>query len=194
MDLPLSPEAILSHHYQPGTLLHHILYTHSLEIAQLAVSLAQRYGGEIDLPFVYEAALLHDIGIGYTNASSIACYGREPYSRHGYLGARLLREQWRLERHALVCERHTGSGISETERQELSLALPQGRCYLPQSIEEKVICYADCFYSKTHLGIRKSYEEVHTKMEAFWQKRAPHLKEEALARLEEMHHLFGDPL
>ena len=170
----LDPYQIIAHYYRPGTTAYHILVEHSECVARLALALADRYSdASIDRELLYQAAMLHDIGIIYTDATTISCYGREPYIRHGYLGASLLRRDWGLEAHARVCERHTGSGVSEEERTALRLPLPVGRSYLPETLEEKLVCYADCFYSKTHLDRRKSYEEVRTKMEAFWQKIYP---------------------
>ena len=190
----LDPYQIIAHYYRPGTTAYHILVEHSECVARLALALADRYSdASIDRELLYQAAMLHDIGIIYTDATSISCYGREPYIRHGYLGACLLRRDWGLEAHARVCERHTGSGVSEEERIALRLPLPSGQSYLPETLEEKLVCYADCFYSKTHLDRRKSYEEVRTKMEAFWQKREPRLVAGAIARLEAMHQMFGDP-
>ena len=42
-----------------------------------------------------------------------------------------------------------GITIEQVDREELPI--PE-RDYCPQSLEEKIICYADKFYSKSHLG------------------------------------------
>ena len=34
------------------------------------------------------------------------------------------------------------------------------RDYCPQSLEEKIICYADKFYSKSHLGEEVSLDKI----------------------------------
>ena len=136
---------------------------------------------KIDTRFVYEAALLHDIGIYMTDAEGIACYGDEPYIRHGYLGAELLRREGLL-RHALVAERHTGSGLTPEDIQARGIDLPEGE-YMPQSIEEKLICYADKFYSKTKLGQRKSLEKVRSSMQRHGA--------ESLVRFDALHELFA---
>ena len=91
--------------------------------------------------------MLHDIGIAQCDAPSIYCKGTEPYIRHGVIGRQILEEAG-LPRHALVCERHTGSGITAEEIRERYMPLPC-RDMLPISIEEKAICYADKFYSKS---------------------------------------------
>jgi len=99
-----------------------------------------------DREFLREAAMLHDIGIFLTDNPSLGCQGDQPYIRHGTLGRELL-EGHGLHRHALVCERHVGVGLSvaDIRRQQLPLPLRDMR---PVTLEEEVICYADKFYSK----------------------------------------------
>ncbi len=64
-----------------------------------------------------------------------------------------------LERHARVCERHTGAGISMDDILAQDLPLPL-QDYLPETLEEQVICYADKFYSKSHLEREKTVEQA----------------------------------
>jgi uncharacterized protein len=47
----------------------------------------------------------------------------------------------------LVCERHVGVGLSAEEIRCNRLPLPV-RDMLPVSIEERLVCYADKFFSK----------------------------------------------
>ena len=54
-----------------------------------------------------------------------------------------------LFRHGRVCERHTGAGITAAEIIAQHLPIDPPRDLLPESIEEKVICYADKFFSKS---------------------------------------------
>lgn len=124
-----------------------LLETHSRMVASFAIELADSLGLDIDRRFVEEAAMLHDIGIFRCNAPSIFCDGYLPYIAHGVEGRRLL-DSLGLPRHALVCERHTGSGLTleDIRRQQLPLPL---RDMTPQSAEERLICYADKFYSKS---------------------------------------------
>lgn len=105
---------------------------------------------DVDRDFVEEAAMLHDIGIIYCHAPKIFCVGEHQYIEHGYLGAELLRREG-YPRHALVAERHTGSGITMDQVIREDLPIPV-KDYLPVSLEERIICYADKFYSKSHLG------------------------------------------
>ena len=157
--------AIIDRHYAGHPQLHHILTTHSECVARKALECLDRRGIDADRDFVMEAAMLHDIGIIRCDAPSIFCPGTEPYIRHGILGAEMLRAEG-LPRHALVCERHTGAGISiaDIERQGLPLPL---RDILPVSVEEQVICYADKFFSKSRrLDEEKPIEKIIRQMEA----------------------------
>lgn len=139
--------------------LKHILLAHSRSVADKALALAARHPElGLDLAFVEEAALLHDIGIFLTHAPGIGCTGEHPYICHGFLGADLLRAEG-LPRHALVCERHTGAGLSLQDILHRELPLPH-RDMLPVSLEEKLVCLADKFFSKTHLEREKTLEQA----------------------------------
>ena len=91
--------------------------------------------------------MLHDIGILHCNAPGIHCHGEFPYLCHGVEGRRMLEAEG-LPRHALVCERHTGSGLRAIDIEQLGLPLPV-RDMLPLTTEERLICYADKFFSKS---------------------------------------------
>ena len=142
---------IIHKFYTPGTPLCDLLVKHSTQVAQLAQVLAYRIMERhvpVDVEFVMEAAMLHDIGIIGTDAPGIYCTGTEPYICHGVIGRNML-DDLGLYRHALVCERHTGAGLSLKDIETQHLPLPH-RPLLPVSIEEKLVCYADKFYSKAH--------------------------------------------
>ena len=91
--------------------------------------------------------MLHDIGVRWCHAPGIYCNGDEHYIRHGLIGAQLLRREG-YERHARVCERHTGTGITREQIVRQQLPLPLGD-YVPETLEEQLVCYADKFYSKS---------------------------------------------
>lgn len=156
------PEAGPAH----AALLRHILVTHSRSVAELATDIARRHPElGADSQFLWEGAMLHDIGIFLTDAPGIQCYGTEPYIRHGLLGGELLRSEG-FHRHARVAERHTGTGLTvETIlRQHLPLPLQD---FSPETIEEQIICYADKFFSKTRLEQQKTQEQVLRSLEKF---------------------------
>lgn len=136
---------------------------HCESVAQFAVEIAGRCGLDIDLDTVYEAAMLHDIGICLTDARDIGCEGTEPYIMHGVLGAQLLRREGMPEVYARVAERHTGAGITREEIEAQGLPLPPGD-YIPETVLERLVCYADKFYSKSGDMQRKSPERVEVSM------------------------------
>ena len=109
--------------------------------------------------------MLHDIGIFKCDAAGIQCFGTEPYICHGRIEAELLRSEG-FPRHARVCERHTGAGITKAQVIAQNLPLPQ-QDFLPETMEEKVICYADKFFSKTHLDREKTIEQAEKRLSKF---------------------------
>lgn len=151
--------AIINKYYPKDNELKHILLTHSRSVADKALWIADHHPElELDKTFLEEAALLHDIGVFLTDAPGIHCMGTYPYICHGYLGAELIRKEG-FPRHALVCERHTGAGLSLESIFRQDLPVPQ-REMVPVSMEEQVICFADKFFSKTHLDREKSLEKA----------------------------------
>jgi uncharacterized protein len=57
-----------------------------------------------------------------------------------------------FERHARVCERHTGTGLPG---------------YEPETLEEQIVCYADKFYSKSAPDHVRSVLETAQSLEIF---------------------------
>lgn len=156
--------ALIDKYYPEENELKHILLTHSRSVADKALALARLHPElKLDLQFIEEAALLHDIGIFLTDADGIHCYGSHPYICHGYLGADLVCKEG-YPRHALVCERHTGAGLSLKAIEERNLPIPH-REMVPVSLEEQLICFADKFYSKTKLDKEKSLEKARKSIE-----------------------------
>lgn len=157
---------VLQKYYPETTRVHDILLVHSEQVAKRLLRIAiARPDIRADWGFVYESAFLHDIGIFMCNAPSIECFGTHLYIEHGYLGADLLRTN-NLSKHALVAERHTGTGITREQIERDHLPLPD-RIYEPQTLEEQLVAYADKFYSKTRLGQETPLEIVRKKMEKF---------------------------
>ena len=110
--------------------------------------------------------MLHDIGIFRCDAPSIQCFGSEPYICHGAIGGKILREEGWL-RHALVCERHTGTGLSREQIESQHLPLPPDGIYEPEVLEEQVVCYADKFYSKSSPERVRTVAETAQSLEKF---------------------------
>ncbi len=155
----MNPDKIITEFYQPGTRLYDIFMHHGEAVAQRAVNTAKKLPHlSPDIEFIRQAAWLHDIGIFLTQAKGIDCHGDAPYVCHGVLGRQLLDERG-YPAHGLVCERHVGVGISEAEIRRRKLPLPL-RDMRPVSIEERIICYADKFYSKNKGNRPKSIQAI----------------------------------
>ena len=180
--------SIIQRYYTPGNDDYRVLVLHSRQVADLAVTLSQRLidkGVPIDIEFVEEAAMLHDIGMCKTDAPGIYCFGTEPYILHGIMGRRML-DGLGLYRHGRVCERHTGAGITAAEIVAQNLPITPPRDLLPESLEEKVICYADKFFSKSRPDEpAKTIERARMSLAKFGG--------DTLQRFDEMLAMFGDP-
>lgn len=156
-------QAVIDKYYPHDNELRHILITHSRSVADLALALAKRLPELcLDLQFVEEAAMLHDIGIVRCDAPSIHCFGTEPYIAHGRQGAGITREA--------------------IETQHLPLPLQD---FLPETLEEQLICYADKFFSKTKLDRQKTVEQAEKSLAKFG--------EDGLERFRAWVKRFGEP-
>lgn len=150
---------IIDKYYDDNQELKEILMHHSFSVADKALEISLNHPElKADNEFLKEAAMIHDIGIFLTDAKGICCFGSHKYICHGYLGAEIIRREG-YERHSLVCERHTGAGISLKSIIDNDLPIPH-REMIPISIEEQIICFADKFFSKSHLNKAKTVEEA----------------------------------
>ena len=161
------PQRIIDKYYPEGTPLRDIYMRHARSVASLALEISERKQLPLDPAQVEAAALLHDIGILLCDAPGIHCTGSAPYIEHGPLGADLLRRENAPEWAARVAERHTGVGIGEL---------------VPETLLEKLVCYADKFYSKSGSMERKNLERVEASIARFGA--------DNLARFRALHSLF----
>ncbi|MBW2741472.1 MAG: HDIG domain-containing protein [Deltaproteobacteria bacterium] len=157
----MNPVDIINKYYKSNSRAYGILIQHGKQVARKALDAAKKVPQlNPDLDFIKEAAMLHDIGMFLTNATELGCKGKNPYICHGYLGREIL-EKIGLPRHALVCERHVGVGITIEDIKNYALPLPK-RDMLPVSTEEQIICFADKFFSKNRDSLKKekSVEDI----------------------------------
>ncbi len=160
-------DTIIDKYYPAGTRLRDIYMQHALQVTDEALTTARRKQLPLDENEIRAAAMLHDIGIFMTDAPGIDCHGTAPYVDHGPLGAALLRSEGAPESWARVAERHTGSGIGTL---------------VPETLLERLICYADKFYSKSGTMLRKSPDSISRSLSRF----GP----ESLARWQSLLHEF----
>jgi len=179
-------QSVIDKYYPAETPLRDIYMRHCRSVAAKAIEINHRCRLGLTDSQIEAAAMLHDIGIFLTDAKGIHCYGTQPYLAHGMLGADLLRREGAPEELARVAERHTGSGLTPEDIASIGSILPPDRSYMPQNELERLICYADKFYSKNGDMKEKTLERVETSLAKF----GPN----ALQRFREMHlHFTSNP-
>ena len=183
----MDPLKIIYHFYPENDRLRRGLLCHSSQVRDKALQIANHNPKlKLDREILRTGAMLHDIGIRNCNAPDIHCHGTEPYLRHGITGAEMLREYGKnngldLEVYARICERHTGSGLTAEEIRKAALPLPE-KDFLPETPEEKLICLADKFYSKSGSRNEKKLKKIMHSMERFG--------EDPLKRFQELSNKF----
>lgn len=159
-------QKIIDKYYTENDALKALLIKHSRQVADRCLAICDRHPElGLDCDFLEEAAMLHDIGIRWCHAPSILCMGEQPYIRHGLIGGKILREEG-LPRHARVCERHTGTGLTREQITRQQLPLPE-EDFSPETMEEQLVCYADKFYSKSHPDRVLTVEDTARSLEKF---------------------------
>ncbi len=145
----MDPMAVIDQFYPQGSDTRDILVDHSRQVAKKSLEIARSLADPgLDLLFIEHAAMLHDIGIFLTASPKIGCTGKAPYICHGVLGRELLDKAGLDPAFGRVAERHTGAGICLDTILRHHLPLPR-RDMVPKTLEEKIICCADKFFSKT---------------------------------------------
>lgn len=173
---------LIDKYYPVGSRLRDIYLLHCRSVAHKALEINTKKNLGLNIEDVEAAAMLHDIGIFLTDAPGIDCHGELPYLSHGIAGAKLLRDEGFDEKFARICERHTGAGITVIDIEKNNLPIPSGD-YVPETPLERLICYADKFFSKSGDMKEKSLERVRASM--------LRLSPESLDRFELLHNEFG---
>ena len=174
MTARIDPDVIIRHFYPEDTPLRRLLLRHSEQVRDKALAILtdpSRPQLKLDPQLVSAGSLLHDVGILQCHAPSILCEGTHPYIAHGIIGAEMLRDYGRshgldMEPFARICERHTGAGITAEDVRMQGLPLPE-RDYLPETPEEKLVCLADKFFSKSGDMQEKPFDRVRRSLEKF---------------------------
>lgn len=122
------------------------LIEHTMGVLDRTLELQRKYGG--DMRLLAAGAMLHDVGRTITHDE-----------RHGIEGGRLVREKGWHEELARIVERHIGGGVTKEEAEEQGLP---SKSYLPETLEEKIICHADNTVGgkKRFEGLLKRTEEA----------------------------------
>lgn len=105
---------------------------HCIAVTALALKIAAKLQDraiEVDLALVEAGALLHDLGRSKTHGVD-----------HGLVGAEIAQSLGLPQPVIDIMKRHVGAGI--TDEEATWLKWPAGN-YMPTTLEEKVVCYAD---------------------------------------------------
>ncbi len=124
----------------------HLIYTHCTIVAEIAEQIIIAKNLAIDLPFIRLASLIHDIG-AYAFIAEDGTIDKANYIRHGIVGAKILHEEGFDEAFCRIAERHTGVGLYQEDILKDNLPLPV-KDYVAETLEEKLVMYADKFHSK----------------------------------------------
>lgn len=123
--------------YAPDDAAFQGVWKHSLIVLEIAQGLAE--GTDADLKLVRVGCLLHDIGVYHV--------GEDNYIEHGVRGETILRDEGYDDVICRFPSHHTGSGITKEQVEERKLPLPAGD-YLAETVEERLVMYADKFHTK----------------------------------------------
>jgi len=105
---------------------------HVEAVSDLALEIAQtckERGLDVDLELVEIAALLHDIGRSKTHSV-----------HHAVVGAEIAKSLGLPEAVISIIKKHVGGGITAKEAKKLGWP---NDVYVPQTLEEKIVSYAD---------------------------------------------------
>ncbi len=148
---------------------------HVEAVSELAVEIAQtlkKRGLNVDVGLVEIGALMHDIGRSKTHSV-----------HHAVVGAEIAKSLDMPESIVLIIQRHVGGGITAGESRKLGW--PRG-IYVPQTLEEKIVSYAD----KLIEGSRRV--PIEKTIEAFSKELPPAAAERIRKLHAEMQKLIGD--
>ncbi len=148
---------------------------HCKAVSELATEIAnacKEKGLNVDLELVEIGALLHDIGRAKTHSV-----------HHAVIGAEMAKSIGMPETIISIIKRHVGGGITEDEAKKLGW--PRD-VYVPQTLEEKIVCYADKLINGSRrVPIERTIEEFSRK-----------LPQQAIERIKKLHeemvNLIGD--
>jgi uncharacterized protein len=148
---------------------------HCEAVANLSRELAEccaQKGLNVDLELVEIGALLHDIGRSKTHTV-----------HHAIAGAIIGKKLGLPESVLAIIKRHVGGGISTREAKKLGW--PKD-VYVPQTLEEKIVSYADKLVEGSHqVPIEKT-------IETFAHELPPSAVERVRKLADEMLNLIGD--
>ena len=163
-----------------------IYLTHVTLVTQKSLEIAMSLNlGDESIKFIEEAGMLHDIGCCKVDFKEMNCYGNLPYICHMTEGHKILENEG-FPKHARVASTHTGVGIWKEDIEAENLPLEM-RDYFAESIEEKIISYADLFFSK---NVDRLFE-IKTPKQIVEMLKKHNLSEKKIERFKDWHRDFS---
>ncbi len=164
---------IIHKYIAPDSKTYPFFMIHSMAVTKKALEIGRNLKlNENSLRFIEEASMLHDIGIIRVDDPDMDCKGDKPYLCHMLEGEKILKKEG-LPKHARVARSHTGVGVFQEDITENNLPLPVDN-YCAETIEEKVISYADLFFSKVEeiLWYEKDLDQIRKEIGRFGDRHA----------------------
>ena len=146
MQIPtLSDITELHQKYAPDEVALESVWTHCQIVRDLSLQIAENIT-DINIELLTAGALLHDIGVYKLYIGGVLDTAN--YITHGLRGYELLQKEYLDDSVCRFALLHTGVGISKQEVIDQKLPIP-ARNYIADTMEEKIVMYADKFHSKT---------------------------------------------
>lgn len=133
--------------YAPSEAGFNLVFTHCQIVWELAEQCIKAKALPVDYDLVKAGCLLHDIG-AYRFCSESGVLSTKDYIKHGIFGYGILKQEGLSETLCRIASHHTGTGLTKEDVQKQSLPLPV-KDYLAESIEERLVMYADKFHTKS---------------------------------------------
>jgi len=122
---------------------------HCIVVSSIAIKIARLFverGFHTDVGLVEVGGLLHDVGRSRTHGIG-----------HGVVGGEIVRGLGLPEAVARVAEKHVGAGL--TAEEAAGFGLPR-RDFVPITLEEKIVCYADKLVAGGRvIGFNEAFEK-----------------------------------
>jgi uncharacterized protein len=148
--------------------------THCQAVTSLALELAEEFKAKnypVNLELIEAGALLHDLGRSKTHSVN-----------HAIEGMKLAQTENLPEPVICIIKRHVGAGITAEEANQLNW--PEDN-YIPQTLEEKIVCYADkCISGNDRVSVETTIKQLHDKNLDDAAKRVRKLYNEIISLLE----------
>jgi len=138
---------------------------HTLKVRKKALEIGRKLkekGFNVNLDLLEAGCYLHDIGRSIVQDV-----------RHGVEGGKICREYGFPEEIVRMVERHVGAGITAEEAKKLGL--PE-KDYIPETLEEKILSYADKFVESKFTFKTINGEQIVERKEVLFKSIEPTIK------------------